>query len=123
MTSLTAKTSWSGGFSSSNPFTVYWPSGYDKKKVPSYNSNPPIGLYLDPETGNIIFIPTDCNETTIACIKVIEWRKDSTGKYIRIGEVRRDMQFIIKTCPNNNPPILTSTNKYSVCGGSQLCFL
>ncbi len=122
MTSWTGKTSWSGARNSQSPFADYWPSGYDKNKGPNPNTNPPIGTYLDPETGDIIFTPTDCSEVTIASIKVTEWRKDSTKNYQKIGETRRDIQFITITCPDNNPPILNGPYKYETCAGTEICF-
>jgi len=122
LTSWSGKTAWAGSNNSQNPFTVYWPSGYDKNKGARPDANPPIGTYLDPETGDIVFTPTDCSETTIASIRVTEWRKDSLGRYVKIGETRRDIQFIVKTCPGNNPPILNGPFKYTICAGSQICF-
>lgn len=122
LTSWSGKTTWGGANNSQNPFTVYWPTGYDKTKGPRPDANPPIGTYLDPETGDIVFTPTDCSETTIASIRVKEWRKDSTGKYVVIGMTHRDIQFIVQTCPGNNPPILNGPYKYEVCAGTQICF-
>ena len=122
MVSWSGKVTYNTGFSSKSPFSVYWPSGYDKSKGPKPDANPPIGLYLDPEEGGVIFTPTDCSETTAASILVKEWRKDSTGKYIHIGDVRRDMVFMIQTCPSNNAPILGGPYKLDVCAGQQLCF-
>jgi hypothetical protein len=100
----------------------YWPTGYDKNKGPNPNVNPPIGIYLDPETGDPIVTPVGCPENTFVSFKISEWRKDSTGKYKKIGEVRRDIQYIVKTCPDNNPPLLNGPYKYEVCAGQQLCF-
>ncbi|MCC6722504.1 MAG: hypothetical protein IT243_09910, partial [Bacteroidia bacterium] len=117
-----SNTSWSGSFSSKMPFSVYWPSGYDKSKGPKPDANPPIGLLLDPETGDLIFTPTDCNESTVAVIQVTEWRKDSTGKWKDIGVTRRDVQFWVETCPGNNPPTLNGPYKYDVCAGNAICF-
>ena len=122
LTGWSTKTNWSGSFNSQNPFSVYWPSGYNKANGPKPDANPPIGTYLDPETGDIVFTPTDCNETTIASIRVYEWRKDSSGKYVNIGFTHRDIQFIVKSCPGNNPPVLNGPYKYDVCAGTQICF-
>jgi gliding motility-associated-like protein len=122
LTSWSGKTNWSGSYNSKNPFAVYWPSGYDKNKGPKPDANPPIGTYLDPETGDLVFTPTDCSEVTIASIRINEWRKDSTGTYVKIGYTHRDIQFITQTCPGNNPPILNGPYKYSTCAGTQLCF-
>jgi hypothetical protein len=113
---------YSGGKSSQSPFSDYWPSGYDKKKGPNPSTNPPIGTYLDPETGDLIFTPTDCSEMTVAGLKVTEWRKDSTGTYQKIGEVKRDLIYFIVTCPTNNIPTLNGPYKYDVCAGQKICF-
>ncbi len=122
LTGSSSKTSWSGAFNSQNPFSVYWPSGYDKSKGPKPDADPPIGTYIDPETGDIIFTPTDCSESTIATVKVTEWRKDSTGKWKVLGYTHRDIQFWVQQCPSNNPPLLAGPYKYEVCAGTQICF-
>ena len=122
LTSFSGTTSWAGGRSRTSPFSDYWPIGYDKNKGPNPNVNPPIGTFLDPETGDIIFTPTDCSESTVASIKVTEWRKDSSGKWQDIGFTHRDVQFWTITCPDNNPPLLYGPYKYDVCAGTQICF-
>lgn len=122
LTSWTGKVTFSGPYSYKSPLTAYWPSGYDKNKGPKPDANPPIGIYLDPETGDFIFTPTDCSEVTAFTIRVSEWRKNKSGAYVKIGEIRRDLQYIVQTCPSNNPPTLNGPNKYSVCAGQQLCF-
>jgi gliding motility-associated-like protein len=104
-----------------HPFAAYYPGSL----TPPYknaNASPPIGITIDPETGDIIFTPTDCSEVTVAVIEVTEWRKDSTGKYEKVGVTRRDMQFIARSCPDNNPPIVNGPYEYKTCEGVQLCF-
>lgn len=113
-------TAYSGTFSYLNPFTVYDPRPNGGSPIPG--SNPPIGLYLDPLTGDIVLTPTNCSEVTVAVIEITEWRKNSKGKYEAIGKTRRDMQFIVKSCPGNKPPIVNGPYNYDVCEGSQLCF-
>ncbi|MCB9241815.1 MAG: hypothetical protein H6608_11815, partial [Flavobacteriales bacterium] len=110
---------YSGQYTKNTPFKVYDPTG---KGVVNPNANPPIGIYLDPETGDLIFTPTKCDEITVAVLQVNEWRKNSSGKYELIGITRRDMQFIAKTCPGNNPPIIDPPFSHDVCEGTQLCF-
>ncbi|MFY0644500.1 MAG: hypothetical protein JXR19_08540, partial [Bacteroidia bacterium] len=112
---------YSGSYSYLKPFDVYFPGSLTWPYV-NQNATPPIGLYLDPETGDIILTPVKCDEVTVAVIEVTEWRKDSTGTYQKIGVTRRDMQFITKSCPDNNPPEIDGPYSYSVCEGSQLCF-
>ncbi|MFT5157793.1 MAG: hypothetical protein ACI83I_002355, partial [Bacteroidia bacterium] len=110
---------YSGKYSATSPFDVYDPTG---KGIVNQNANPPIGIYLDPKTGDLIFTPDKCDEITVAVLEVKEWRKDSAGKYQLIGITRRDMQFITKTCPGNNPPVIDGPYSYNVCEGTQLCF-
>jgi len=117
-----AKSNYSGSFSGANPLTAYYPPG---KSFPFNNPNvdPPIGIYLDPETGDLIFTPTDCSQQAVVVMQIDEWRKNASGVYENIGITRRDMQFIVQNCPGNNPPKITNkTFKYSVCAGTQLCF-
>ncbi len=121
-TSWTAKTTWGSGKSSKSPFADYFPSGYDKNKGPKPDADPPIGTYLDPETGDLILTPTDCSDVTNASIKISEWRKDSTGTYKKIGEVSRDMVFFVVSCSANNPPILNGPYRYEVCANQKICF-
>lgn len=111
------KVSWTAGRSFTSPISDYWPGGYDKNKGPNPNTNPPIGTYLDPENGMIVLTPTDCAEVTNLAISVKEWRKDSTGKYILIGEIIRDVNLLVVTCPDNNPPKILGNDNYVFCEG------
>jgi gliding motility-associated-like protein len=119
LSSYGSKISYSGKYSYKNPFQSYDPTG---KGLVNPNANPPIGIYLDPETGDLIFTPTKCDEVTVAVLEVKEWRKNDKGKYELIGITRRDMQFWTKTCPDNNPPEIKGPFSYSVCEGTKLCF-
>lgn len=69
------------------------------------NSLPyPRGLLLDNAHGYIQFRPMK-PEITILAIKVIEFRNG-----VKIGEVRREIQFIVVPCINNTPPKITTQN-------------
>lgn len=116
------QTSYSSVRSPANPISTYYPSGL-KFPYCNPNANPPIGICLDEFTGDIIFTPTKCDEIAVVVIQMTEWRKDSTGKYKVIGVTRRDMQFIVMNCPDNNPPSITNSKfTYRVCEGEQICF-
>ncbi len=104
-----------------NPIATYYPGSLNYPYT-NPNATPPIGTYLNPETGDIIFTPVNCTEVAVVVVQMIEWRKDSTGTYKQIGITRRDMQFIVMSCPDNNPPIINGPFSYSVCAGSQICF-
>ena len=117
-----SQNSYSGGRSPKNPISTYFPRGL-KFPYTNPNAKPPIGTFLDPERGDIIFTPIKCDEVAVVVMEMIEWRKDKNGKYEKIGTTRRDMQFIVTRCPDNNPPKITNSKySYSVCEGSQLCF-
>lgn len=113
-------TSYSGSFSYQNPFTVYDPRPNGGAPVPG--NTPPIGLYLDSLTGDFVLTPVNCAEVTVAVIEITEWRKNNNGKYEIIGKNRRDMQFIVKSCPGNFTPLIKGKSNYVVCENSELCF-
>ncbi len=116
------KSSWTKTVTTSNPpITVYYP-GTLKYPYTNPNSNPPIGLYLDPETGDLIFTPTKCGEVVAFVLEITEWRKDSKGKQQPIGRVRRDLTYNVTTCNSNNPPVIKGPFNKTVCEGSTLCF-
>ncbi len=85
----------------------------------SPNANPPRGFCFDEYTGDIIFTPTNCEEVGVIVIQIDEYRKDSaTGKMILVGRTRRDMQLVVKQCPENNPPkIISKKYNWIVCEG------
>ena len=115
---------YTGNFNSQIPMTPYCPPNpgvVNCRALPS--AKPPRGFYFDKETGDIVFTPTKCDEVGVIVIQITEWRKDSaTKKWQKIGFTRRDMQVVVKQCPDNNPPTLPGTNKYSVCEGNKICF-
>jgi gliding motility-associated-like protein len=115
---------YTGNFTSNIPMTPFCPPNKGVINCrPLPNAKPPRGFYFDKETGDIVFTPTQCDEVGIIVIQVTEWRKDSArNKWVKIGYTRRDMQLIVKTCPDNNPPYFGTLNKYSVCEGNKLCF-
>jgi hypothetical protein len=114
-----AKTNWNSGFSSQTPFTVYCTGSCSP---PSPKSFPPKGLFLDKNNGDLIFTPTNCSESTIAAIKVSEYRKDSKGKYQLIGYVVRDHQFIVMNMADNNIPIINGPDKIYFADSTESSF-
>jgi hypothetical protein len=121
---------YSGSFNSQIPMTPFCPPNPGTINCrPLPNAKPPRGFYFDLETGDIVFTPTKCDETGVIVIQVNEWRinpewlTDKTKtKWMLIGYTRRDMQLIVKTCPDNNPPYFTGSNKFGVCEGGRVCF-
>jgi hypothetical protein len=79
----------------------------------------PRGIHLNPESGEIQFQPMK-PEVTIMIVKVNEFRNG-----VKIAELRREMQIIVITCLNNNPPSITTPNNVrskSVCAGDTVTF-
>ena len=110
------------------PFTPYCPGQPGKVDCdPIPTADPPIGIYLDSLTGDLVLTPTKCDEVTVVVLEMKEYRKNKNGKYEHIGTTRRDMQFWVNSCPGNYPPVLkplAGKNKfsYTVCAGQQVCF-
>lgn len=115
---------YTGNFTAQLPMTPFCPPTPGSVNCrPLPNAKPPRGFYFDKETGDIIFTPTKCDEVGVIVIQITEWRKDSaTKKWLKIGYTKRDMQLIVKKCPDNNPPYLSIKNKYAVCEGNRICF-
>jgi hypothetical protein len=77
------------------------------------NSSTPITI--DPVTGDICMTPTT-NLTTVASVKIDEWRTIN-GQVYKVGTVFRDMQMVVNTCYNSIPTLsganLQLSNQYS----------
>ncbi len=123
LTSWTGKTNWSGSnFDAKNPFTSYYPPGYNKANGPKPENNPPYGIYLDATSGNLIATPVIDNEVTIMAIAVKEWRKNTSGKYEQIGEIVLDhMVYISKK--TNHTPVATTKINHKVCEGQKVTLI
>ena len=86
-----AKAEYNSKFSPLRPFTVYEPAG---KPSPDPEANPPIGYYLDPNTGSLSFTPTKPGEVTVVAMEVREYRNGQM-----ITRTRREMQFWVENTP------------------------
>jgi hypothetical protein len=88
-------------------FEISTSRGVNGATVPGYfyPEIPAGGKYgIDPVSGLLSWCtPQFQGEYNIAFL-VKEWRKTTSGKYQLIGYVFRDMQVIVKHCPNNDPP-------------------
>jgi len=104
-----------------SPITVYYPGSLGFPYT-NPSANPPVGLYLDPSTGDFIFTPVNCSEETHQVLEVKEWSRDTSGNRVHVGTVRRDMYIEVTSCPDNNPPTINGPFTYSVCEGDQVCF-
>ncbi len=95
------------------------------KGFPKYKPNPAqqcSGFVLDSVTGDLCFTPT-IQQVGVIAIDIIEWRRDSiTGKMVKIGLTRRDMQIIIMANCTNKPPVIKGPFSQIVCANDLVCF-
>ncbi|MDP3567529.1 gliding motility-associated C-terminal domain-containing protein [Sediminibacterium sp.] len=79
------------------------------------------GTYgIDATTGKLTWCkPQAQGEYNLAFI-VKEWRKNTSGVYQIIGYVLRDMQVVVGSCPNNDPPTVTVPIDTCVQAGAQI---
>ncbi len=122
--SLVYKKAIPNGANYSSPWTVNYPltcfPGNNPNATVCPTCTPPVGFYLNPQSGDLIFRPMQQQETVMK-IKVEEWRKIN-GVYRLIGIATRDMHFIILANCNNITPTITALQPFEVCAGTQLCF-
>lgn len=104
-----------------HPFQVYYP-GTVKPPYSNPLASPPIGFYVDGKTGDMIYTPTRNDEVTVMVFEATEWRKDSTGKFQKIGVSRRENIVFTAICSENNPPTISGPYNYAICEGETLCF-
>jgi hypothetical protein len=102
------------------PYCPPNPGVVNCRALPS--AKPPRGFYFDPELCQMGVTPTKCDEVTTVKFKACEWRRDSSGKFVLIGYVCREMLGKVFQSKDNNPPYFTGLKKYSICNGNTLCF-
>ncbi len=97
--------------------------GENGQTVPGYTTPDagPGGVYgINPVTGLLTWCkPQSSGEYNLAFI-VKEWRKNTSGIYVLIGYVLRDMQVVVGTCPNNDPPFITPPIDTCVVAGATI---
>ena len=108
LSSSSGQIAYTGQYAYNKPI-YFW--GFPNVNLPS-----PRGFHLDPVTGDIGFRPMKIEQTVMA-LKVTEWRNDTM-----IGQVRRDIQIIVISCPNNNAPVLSGPYYKSVCATQTVNF-
>ena len=112
MRSKTNQATYFGSFSYTKPLTFL---GF-----PNSNTGLPGGFHVDPVTGDLAFRPTQANQIAVIVIKVTEWRRVG-GALVKVGETRRDMQFIVISCPNNDVPKIDPPYTVMACAGQKIC--
>lgn len=115
--------SYTGSFNSSIPMTPYCPPNpgvINCRALP--NAKPPRGFYFDAVSGDIILTPTNCAEKAALRFQVNEFRKDSSNKWVLIGQISREMILEVFQCTGNNPPYINGTHLVSTCNNTPICF-
>src|ERR1043166_7010853 len=116
------------------PYNAAVPFPYLGMPAQSPPALPPLGIYIDPYSGDIRFRPMGTFVSNLV-IEVTQWRLIN-GAYQKVGVTRRDLQFYSVNCPPNNPPKIftrdystgafTNPNPkqhWTVCANQQLCFI
>ncbi len=73
---------------------------------------------IDPITGKLSWcVPVETGEYNLAFI-VKEWRKNTSGVYVIIGHVLRDMQVVVSACDKNKNPVMVMPEDICVEAGT-----
>jgi hypothetical protein len=117
----TLTNTYASGFAYQQPISAYYPGSLSfPTTIPS--SFPPVGIYLNPQTGDFIVFPINCQQSAVIVVEVTEWRKNTSGVYEIIGKVSREMLLNINSCTSNSPPMLVGQASQSICEVETLCF-
>jgi gliding motility-associated-like protein len=91
-------------------YKISAPKGEDGQTVLGYFDPevPPGGSFnIHPTSGILTWCaPTLLGEYNIAFV-VEEWRRNTNGHRKIVGTVLRDLQIVVRSCPNNDPPLVT----------------
>ncbi|OYU96851.1 MAG: hypothetical protein CFE21_00765 [Bacteroidetes bacterium B1(2017)] len=116
-----------------SPYSATVPFPYLGAPLQSPPAIPPVGISLDPVTGDLRVRPTG-TFVAMLIIEVKQW-KTIGGIPTIMGITRRDIQFYTLYCPNNNPPVIRTYTEnatltspqpnfsYAICAGQQICFM
>lgn len=114
---------YSSPFTPTYPMTPYCTTPGVVNCKPNPLASPPVGFFLDTNNGDIVFVPTKCDEVGIVVVEATEYRKDGSGNLLVVGRSRRDMQIIVGgQCSKNNPPEIKGKQVYNICEGDSICF-
>src|ERR1043166_1013586 len=119
----------------SPPYSSAVPFPYLGMPAQSPPALPPLGIFIDPYSGDIRFRPMGTFVSNLV-VEVSQWRMVN-GVPTKIGVTRRDLQFYSMNCPPNNPPRLLTRDynsgalttpdqpqiTWAVCANQQLCFI
>ena len=73
--------SYNSGLSATYPVPVYCNFGVPAPCTAIPQAKPPVGFFLDPINGDIVFTPAgSCPWVGVIVVQMNEWRKDSNGR-------------------------------------------
>ncbi len=104
------------------PISVYCIPTTTIKCTPQPYVYPPRGMYIDTNTGDVIFTPKSSTDYDNIAVEASQYRKDSTGKLKYMGYTRRDYFVWSITASNNFPPLMPEKKGYKICAGRKLSF-
>jgi|GEM_PF-2731752 len=118
----TGEVSWNcTGSRWNNPFESYylpvWSFPFNNP-----NASPPLGVYLNPTTSELIYTPVSGGSVDNFGIEAKLWQDDSTGVKRNVGEIRRELFHFVQSSQTNRPPKVKGPYSFAVCAGSTLCF-
>lgn len=121
-TSLNNSIAYSSPQSYRYPTSVYCVPATTIKCTPSPGSYPPKGMYLDTNTGDVVYTPTTSGNLDYIAVQASQYRKDSLGKWTYLGYTIRDIGLWQLTSGYNFPPLMKEKSFYKICGGRKLEF-
>ena len=97
--------------------------GLNGEPIPGYTYPPALcprkTFEIDPLTGTLTWEGPILEGIYNACILISEYRKDSRGNWLKIGDVLRDMQINVLKC-NNAPPQFRETDNVCIEAGERI---
>ncbi|MDP1726572.1 MAG: T9SS type A sorting domain-containing protein [Bacteroidota bacterium] len=91
-----------------NPYTKTAPFSYLGAPIQSPPALPPVGINLDPVTGDFRVRPW-FNFVSNLVVEINQWKMIGSN-YQFVGQTRRDIEIISVTCPANTPPVIKTYN-------------
>ena len=106
------------GYTAMKPLSVFCGSGGGCPDDPK--ANPPTGLVFDSLSGDLTFTPMVTGSRGFMVLQVLEWRSIG-GVMVQVGEVRRDLQFLVLSVKNSAPALKIVGAQDWLCAGDETC--
>lgn len=103
-----------------NGTNLAYNAGYSALQ-PINNTGGANAVALDPTTGTLTCVPA------IQQVAVVTYRVREFRGGVQVGEITRDIQFVVRACPGNSQPVASGINgtgnfSTSVCAGTPITF-